>query len=223
MANEINPVSFQPAVLLAFLSLSDSVFFCSQYKQQHTLLHKVNGALMLITFFICRVLLFPYLYYVYGRYVCLSISVFSCSAVFAELGSLTRTATWCHIEWIVDHAFTDVFLCLNPGTRPFPSTWSPCRCPGTVTLAPLCSWRPSSTGSPWSAGEPCGYSWAPPALRDHMRARRQPRSGRRMATHCHSLPTATARAPQSPSWPLTEKNGRGRVGRERKANVPMSM
>ncbi|KAM7370824.1 hypothetical protein PAMP_010343 [Pampus punctatissimus] len=40
-----------------------------QYKQQHTLLHKVNGALMLITFFICRVLLFPYLYYVYGRYV----------------------------------------------------------------------------------------------------------------------------------------------------------
>nr|XP_057918532.1 ceramide synthase [Doryrhamphus excisus] len=39
-----------------------------QYKQQHTLLHKVNGALMLITFFICRVLLFPYLYYVYGRY-----------------------------------------------------------------------------------------------------------------------------------------------------------
>ncbi|XP_068161157.1 ceramide synthase [Antennarius striatus] len=39
-----------------------------QYKQQHTLLHKVNGALMLITFFICRVLLFPYLYYAYGRY-----------------------------------------------------------------------------------------------------------------------------------------------------------
>ncbi|KAK3553111.1 hypothetical protein QTP86_031688 [Hemibagrus guttatus] len=38
------------------------------YKQQHTLLHKVNGALMLITFFICRVLLFPYLYYAYGRY-----------------------------------------------------------------------------------------------------------------------------------------------------------
>ncbi|KAK3520715.1 hypothetical protein QTP70_030597 [Hemibagrus guttatus] len=39
-----------------------------KYKQQHTLLHKVNGALMLITFFICRVLLFPYLYYAYGRY-----------------------------------------------------------------------------------------------------------------------------------------------------------
>ncbi|XP_028843627.1 TLC domain containing 3Ba [Denticeps clupeoides] len=39
-----------------------------QYKQQHTLLHKVNGALMLVTFFVCRVLLFPYLYYAYGRY-----------------------------------------------------------------------------------------------------------------------------------------------------------
>ncbi|XP_076853116.1 TLC domain containing 3Ba isoform X1 [Brachyhypopomus gauderio] len=39
-----------------------------QYKQQHTLVHKVNGALMLVTFFVCRVLLFPYLYYTYGRY-----------------------------------------------------------------------------------------------------------------------------------------------------------
>ncbi|XP_062840756.1 TLC domain containing 3Ba [Trichomycterus rosablanca] len=39
-----------------------------QYKQQHTLLHKVNGVLMLVTFFVCRVLLFPYLYYAYGRY-----------------------------------------------------------------------------------------------------------------------------------------------------------
>ncbi|CAL8285211.1 unnamed protein product [Merluccius merluccius] len=39
-----------------------------QYKQQHTLLHKVNGALMLLTFFVFRVLLFPYLYYAYGRY-----------------------------------------------------------------------------------------------------------------------------------------------------------
>lgn len=47
--------------LLSFVSLP-------QYKQQHTLLHKVNGALMLVTFFICRVLLFPYLYYAYGRY-----------------------------------------------------------------------------------------------------------------------------------------------------------
>ncbi|XP_028267946.1 protein FAM57B-like [Parambassis ranga] len=39
-----------------------------QYKKQHTLLHKVNGVVMLLTFFGCRVLLFPYLYYAYSRY-----------------------------------------------------------------------------------------------------------------------------------------------------------
>lgn len=34
-----------------------------------------------------------------------------------------------------------------------------------------------------------------------------------MATHCPSLPMATARAPQSPSWPLTEKSeGEGGEG-----------
>lgn len=100
MANKINTVSFHQTVLLAFLfpplsfSLNLSLFlFCSQYKQQHTLLHKVNGALMLITFFICRVLLFPYLYYVYGRYVCLSFTVFSCSAVSLSFWPPTRTAT----------------------------------------------------------------------------------------------------------------------------------
>ncbi|KAM4598244.1 ceramide synthase-like [Polymixia lowei] len=44
-----------------------------QYKKQHTLLHKVNGALMLVTFFSCRVLLFPYLYYAYSRYASIPI------------------------------------------------------------------------------------------------------------------------------------------------------
>ncbi|KAF7647868.1 hypothetical protein LDENG_00165370, partial [Lucifuga dentata] len=39
-----------------------------QLKKQHTLLHKVNGVLMLVIFFGCRVLLFPYLYYAYSRY-----------------------------------------------------------------------------------------------------------------------------------------------------------
>ncbi|XP_039389191.1 ceramide synthase isoform X2 [Mauremys reevesii] len=37
------------------------------YKRQHTLLHKVNGLLMLVTFFCCRILLFPYMYWAYGR------------------------------------------------------------------------------------------------------------------------------------------------------------
>lgn len=41
---------------------------CPQYKRQHTLLHKVNGALMLLSFLCCRVLLFPYLYWAYGRH-----------------------------------------------------------------------------------------------------------------------------------------------------------
>ncbi|RXM94258.1 Protein FAM57B [Acipenser ruthenus] len=44
-------------------------FPVSVYKQQHTLLHKVNGALMLLTFFGCRILLFPYMYWAYGRHV----------------------------------------------------------------------------------------------------------------------------------------------------------
>ncbi|XP_069021516.1 ceramide synthase-like [Embiotoca jacksoni] len=39
-----------------------------QFKKQHTLLHKVNGVVMLLSFFCCRVLLFPYLYYAYSRY-----------------------------------------------------------------------------------------------------------------------------------------------------------
>ncbi|XP_008303295.1 protein FAM57B-like [Stegastes partitus] len=42
-----------------------------QYKKQHTLLHKVNGVVMMLTFFGCRVLLFPYLYYAYSRYASL--------------------------------------------------------------------------------------------------------------------------------------------------------
>ncbi|XP_076856861.1 ceramide synthase isoform X1 [Brachyhypopomus gauderio] len=61
---------FQGVMFLAELSTPSVCLgkILIQYKQQHTLLHKVNGALMLVTFFICRVLLFPYLYYVYGRY-----------------------------------------------------------------------------------------------------------------------------------------------------------
>ncbi|XP_037333194.2 ceramide synthase-like [Pungitius pungitius] len=39
-----------------------------QFKKQHTLLHRVNGVLMLLLFFFCRVLLFPYLYFSYSRY-----------------------------------------------------------------------------------------------------------------------------------------------------------
>ncbi|XP_067881219.1 ceramide synthase-like [Heterodontus francisci] len=38
-----------------------------QYRQQHTLLHKLNGIMMLASFFACRILLFPYMYWVYGQ------------------------------------------------------------------------------------------------------------------------------------------------------------
>ncbi|XP_056627968.1 ceramide synthase isoform X1 [Triplophysa dalaica] len=61
---------FQGVMFLAELSTPSVCLgkILIQYKQQHRLLHKVNGAVMLITFFLCRVLLFPYLYYIYGRY-----------------------------------------------------------------------------------------------------------------------------------------------------------
>ncbi|XP_064170175.1 ceramide synthase-like [Anguilla rostrata] len=61
---------FQGVMFLAELSTPSVCLgkILIQYKQQHTLLHKVNGGLMLVTFFIFRVLLFPYLYYAYSRY-----------------------------------------------------------------------------------------------------------------------------------------------------------
>ncbi|KAL7986915.1 hypothetical protein Chor_005834 [Crotalus horridus] len=36
-------------------------------KMQDSLLHKINGILILVTFFLCRILLFPYMYWAYGR------------------------------------------------------------------------------------------------------------------------------------------------------------
>lgn len=144
----MNFVSFHQTLLLAFLSLplfffsTCPSFFCSQYKKQHTLLHKVNGALMLITFFICRVLLFPYLYYVYGRYVCLSIPL-SWRAV---LLSFRRQITRCP-RGLQSRLMDRFSLRSSAGTRPSPSTRSPWRYRGTVTWAPACSWLLSSTGS----------------------------------------------------------------------------
>lgn len=38
-----------------------------QLKQQHTLLYKVNGILTLTTFFFCRILLFPFMYWSFGQ------------------------------------------------------------------------------------------------------------------------------------------------------------
>lgn len=55
------------AFRLALTRFSSSCSF--QYKKQHTLLHKLNGVVMLLSFFGCRVLLFPYLYLAYSRWV----------------------------------------------------------------------------------------------------------------------------------------------------------
>ncbi|XP_044528853.1 TLC domain-containing protein 3A isoform X2 [Gracilinanus agilis] len=41
----------------------------TQLKQQHTLAYKVNGFLTLATFFTCRILLFPFMYWSYGRQI----------------------------------------------------------------------------------------------------------------------------------------------------------
>ncbi|RXM90569.1 Protein FAM57A [Acipenser ruthenus] len=35
---------------------------------QDSILHKVNGVIVLFTFFLCRILLFPYMYWVYGQH-----------------------------------------------------------------------------------------------------------------------------------------------------------
>ncbi|XP_037544565.1 ceramide synthase-like [Nematolebias whitei] len=39
-----------------------------QFQKQNSVLHRLNGLVVLLTFFCCRVLLFPYLYYAYSRY-----------------------------------------------------------------------------------------------------------------------------------------------------------
>ncbi|XP_059204789.1 LOW QUALITY PROTEIN: TLC domain containing 3Ba [Centropristis striata] len=61
---------FQGVLFLAELSTPSVCLgkVLIQLKKQHTLLHKVNGVLLLLLFFCCRVLLFPFLYLAYSRY-----------------------------------------------------------------------------------------------------------------------------------------------------------
>ncbi|KAF3699706.1 Protein FAM57B [Channa argus] len=79
------------------------VAFCfpvSLYKKQHTLLHKVNGLLMLLTFFSCRVLLFPYLYYAYSRHA--SIPVYKVPLVAPWQCNLGAALLWpLQLYWFV--------------------------------------------------------------------------------------------------------------------------
>ncbi|XP_041673451.1 ceramide synthase-like [Cheilinus undulatus] len=85
---------FQALLFLAELS---TPFVCLgkvliQHRKQHTLLHKVNGCLMLLTFFGCRVLLFPYLYYAYSRYA--SIPLYSVPLVAPWQCNLGAALLW---------------------------------------------------------------------------------------------------------------------------------
>lgn len=65
---------------------------------------------MLITFFICRVLLFPYLYYVYGRYVCLSIPLSWCAVLLSFRRRMTRPSFGLR-DSITDLSVFFPFLC----------------------------------------------------------------------------------------------------------------
>ena len=205
LIKEINIDYFHKTVLLAFLSLPLSVSLSLSTNSNTLCCTKWMG------------LLCWSLFSSFESYSSLTSTTFmegmsffpSLLCCLTQLGSVTRTATW-SVSWIVDIRHrNDVswcFLCLDPGTHLSPSTWFPSRCRGIVTSVLLCSWHPSSTGSPLSAGVPCDYSRAPPALRDRVWPQPLLRNVKRMAAHCHSPPTATARAQQSPSWPLTEES-----------------
>ncbi|XP_041053926.1 ceramide synthase-like isoform X1 [Carcharodon carcharias] len=39
----------------------------SRFRKQNTLLYKINGAIILVIFFFCRILVFPYMYWAYGK------------------------------------------------------------------------------------------------------------------------------------------------------------
>ncbi|XP_069381638.1 ceramide synthase-like [Paralichthys olivaceus] len=85
---------FQGVLFLAELSTPSVCLgkVLIQYKKQQTLLHKVNGVLMLVSFFSCRVLLFPYMYYTYSRYA--SIPVYSVPLVAPWQCNLGAALLW---------------------------------------------------------------------------------------------------------------------------------
>ncbi|XP_067333832.1 ceramide synthase-like isoform X2 [Channa argus] len=93
---------FQGVLFLAELSTPSVCLgkVLIQYKKQHTLLHKVNGLLMLLTFFSCRVLLFPYLYYAYSRHA--SIPVYKVPLVAPWQCNLGAALLWpLQLYWFV--------------------------------------------------------------------------------------------------------------------------
>lgn len=157
--------------MLFTLAIIRSSSFCSfQHKKQHTLLHKLNGVVMLLSFFVCRVLLFPYLYFAYSRSVPQLLPEYRRSCCVSTPASA---------------------LCLA-GTPPSRCT----RCPwwprGSVTWGPRCSGPCSSTGSRWSADELCARpSQHDPAHRALKVARRRNKTDKRTRALC-SVQTVAA-------------------------------
>lgn len=56
----LHPSSLRPSLLFFFLLY--------QLGLQDCWLHKANGGMVLFTFFMCRIALFPYMYWTYGRH-----------------------------------------------------------------------------------------------------------------------------------------------------------
>lgn len=165
---------------------------------------------MLVTFFICRVLLFPYLYYAYGRYdhgltqsFSLLLSLVFLSILPLSSCNVTVTAqkmwkphlartSYPHYNSFNVNLRAEVGPCMCTGMRPSHSTWCRCLCPGSVTLAQLCSWPHRSTGSPSSAGAPSVSSPEP-------RATGGPPAARTLSPKPHSCPPPTDIALERPT------------------------
>ncbi|KAJ1125350.1 hypothetical protein NDU88_003782 [Pleurodeles waltl] len=89
-----------------------------QYKKQHTMLHKVNGFLMLSTFFACRILLFPYMYWAYGQRVGLSLHQVPFSIPMEyNLGSAILMAPQVYWFFLICRGAYRLFMHPKPGKR----------------------------------------------------------------------------------------------------------
>lgn len=78
---------FLTEVSTPFVSLGKILI---QLNLQHSCLHKLNGFLVLISFFLCRVALFPFMYWTYGRHYSLPLL-----AVPAHLPLATNAGSAC--------------------------------------------------------------------------------------------------------------------------------
>lgn len=156
MASEINSKSFQQTVLLAFLlpltlSLSRSLSTFPRFSALST-----NSNTLSCTKWM-GLLCWSLFSSVESSSSLTSTTSMEGMSVFPSLYSHVLPSCWALVSnshrlpilgiiKCVDKSL--VSLHLDPDTHPFHSTWFPWRCHGTVTSALLCSWPPSSIGSP---------------------------------------------------------------------------